>query len=543
MPTRFALATLLSSLEASVYGDAETAVTGIAYDSRKVEAGDVFVAVPGFVHDGLKFVPDAIEAGAVAVVTEADLEKAGLPALPRAWARVADARAALAPMAATFYAHPSRELTVVGVTGTNGKTTVTSLVEALLAARGPAGRWSTTAASIAGVSRPAHRTTPEAPDLQRALRQMVDAGCWAAALEVSSHALTLQRADCIDFDAAVFTNLSGDHLDFHADLNDYLEAKAMLFDRLGGGAVAVLNVDDPGSARLAARTPARVVGYGWKDRPLSTSQLRALIHRVDSAASSRTKVVLPEPAPELDVPIYRILGWGNRGGSNSILRLETPGGDELRVESPLFGPANAENLAAALAVGIELGLEPDEISAPIAAFRGAPGRFQRLMHGQPFAVLVDYAHTPDALQAALAASRSLAGAHRVIVVFGCGGDRDTGKRPQMGRIAALAADQVMITSDNPRSEDPEAIIDEIAAGIPETTSAQVERFVDRREAVENALQRARPGDCVLIAGKGHEREQVFADRVVPFDDAEVAGSWLRARFDVPIGHDSSAGAS
>jgi len=274
---RYTLASLLSGFAATYSGDAETAVTGIAYDSRQVSEGDVFVAVPGFVHDGLRFVEQAVAAGAVAVVAEAPQEAAGLASPPAVWARVDDARAVLGPMADAFHGHPSGELVVVGVTGTNGKTTVTALLETILAAKGPTGRWTTTTVSVAGEPYPAHRTTPEGPDLQAVLRRMVDAGCWAAAIEVSSHALTLHRVDGTDFAAAVFTNLTADHLDFHADMQEYLDAKALLFERLPADGVAVLNVHDPASAVLAARTPARVVGYGWKQHePVSIRAALAL---------------------------------------------------------------------------------------------------------------------------------------------------------------------------------------------------------------------------------------------------------------------------
>ncbi len=532
MPTRSALAALLSGTETSYRGDADTVVTGIAYDSRKVEPGDVFVAVPGFVHNGLRFVAEAVAAGAVAVVAEADPNGVDLPTAPNVWARVPDARAVLAPMSAVFYGNPSHELTVVGVTGTNGKTTVTALIEAIFATRGPVGRWSTTTVNIAGVPYPAHRTTPEGPDLQNVLRRMVDADCWAAAIEVSSHALTLRRVDGMRFAAAVFTNLSNDHLDFHADMGEYLDAKAMLFERLEADTVAVLNVDDPASATLAERTKARVVGYGWKSRPITSDQVGSTLARGQHGRPA--KIVSPDvldlaaPSSAIDVPTYRITHWGSLRGSTGM-RLETPHGD-LEFESPLFGQANGENLAAAIALAFELGFSAEEIAGPLAAFEGARGRFQRLLCGQPFAVLVDFAHTPAALQSALAASRDLAGGHRVIVVFGCGGNRDRGKRPVMGKIAAAAADQVIITSDNPRNEDPDAILDEVEAGVPEETRAQVEREVDRRAAIARALQRARPGDCVLIAGKGHETEQEFADHKIEFDDAAVAGEWLEARF-------------
>ena len=532
MPTRSALSSLLSGTETSYRGDADTVVTGIAYDSRKVEPGDVFVAVPGFVHDGLRFVAEAVAAGAVAVVAEADPSGVDPPTAPNVWVRVPDARAVLATMSAAFYGNPSHDLTVVGITGTNGKTTVTALIEAILAARGPVGRWSTTTVSVAGVPYPAHRTTPEGPDLQNVLRRMVDADCWAAAIEVSSHALTLRRVDGTRFAAAVFTNLSNDHLDFHADMEEYLEAKAMLFERLEANAVVVLNVDDPASATLAERTKARVVGYGWKSRPITSDKVGSMLEPDRRGRLPKTVSVdsldQAAPAPVIDVPTYRIAHWGYLG-SGSRLRLETPQG-ELEFASPLFGPANGENLAAAIALALELGVSADEIAAPVAAFEGARGRFQRLLWGQPFAVLVDFAHTPAALQSALAASRELAGASRVIVVFGCGGDRDRGKRPLMGKVAADAADEVIITSDNPRSEDPDAILGEVEAGVPEGTRAQVEREVDRLAAIVRALERARPGDCVLIAGKGHETEQEFADHKIEFDDAAVAGGWLESHF-------------
>ena len=527
MPTRSALARLLSGVKAKYDGDPDTEVSGIAYDSRQVQPGDAFVAVPGYVRDGAEFVADAVDAGAAAIVAQVGPDAVNLPSPPAVWARVDDARAVLAPMAAEFYRHPSGELTVVGVTGTNGKTTTTALLEAMLSARGPVGRWSTTTVSVAGEASPAHRTTPEGPDLQRTLRAMVDADCWAAAIEVSSHALFLHRVDGTRFAAAVFTNLSDDHRDFHENFDEYLAAKASLFERLDEDGLAVLNIDDPAAHEIARRTAARVVGYGWKNRPLTSAQVRARLE-FDVRGRPPDDVAIEKPHEPIDVLSYRIADW-RCSGNGSRLRLDTPRG-ELDFETPLFGQANAENLAAAIATTLELGCSVEEITPRVAEFAGARGRFQRLFRGQPFAVFVDFAHTPAALRAALEAARALAGAHRVIVVFGCGGDRDQDKRPQMGKIAAADADHVMITSDNPRGEDPEAILDAIQAGIPDGTTAQIERNVDRREAIEHALGRARPGDCVLIAGKGHETQQVFADRTVDFDDVEVADAWLQPRF-------------
>ena len=536
MLTKSTLASLLSGADVDYTGDIDTVISGITYDSRQVEAGDVFVAVPGLVHNGLRFVAEAVAGGAVAIVAEAELADVDLPSPPMLWAKVDDARRLLAPMAAAFYGHPSHELQVIGITGTNGKTTVAAPVEAFPRANGSTGRCSTTAVSVAGKRYPARRTTPEGPDLQAVLRQMVDAGCWAAAIEVSSHALSLHRVDGTVFAAGVFTNLSNDHLDFHRTLDGYLEAKALLFERLDANGVAVLNVGDPASAALAQRTRARVVGYGWKGRPITADSIRAALAldehgRPPSKAVEDTLTSTP-PDAVIDVPTYWISRWGYLG-SGTKLRLETPQG-ELEFESPLFGRANAENLTAAIALALELGLSPDEIAAPISSFLGARGRFQRLMLGQPFAVLVDFAHTPAALQAAVAASRDLAGARRVIVVFGCGGAREPGKRPVMGKIAAAGANEVLVTSDNPRSEDPEAIIDQIIAGIPAGSGAQIERDADRGSAIERALSRARPGDCVLIAGKGHETEQVFADRTIDFDDVAVASAWLEERFERPL---------
>ena len=352
MPTRSALASLLSGTETSYRGDADTVVTGIAYDSRKVQPGDVFVAVPGFVHDGLRFVTDAVAAGAVAIVAEADPNSVDLAKAPPVWARVDNARAVLAPMAAAFYNNPSRDLTVVGVTGTNGKTTVAALCQALLETRGPVGRWSTTTVNIAGTPYPAHRTTPEGPDLQNTLRQMVDTDCWAAAIEVSSHALTLRRVDATRFAAAIFTNLSKDHLDFHSSMDNYLEAKAMLFERLGTDSIAVLNVGDPASATLIKQTKAQVVGFGWKAPPTTPSKVRSVSsldqHGEPSNTPSTNSVYETMPAPVITVPTYQITRWEYASGG-STLHLETPQGN-LEFKSPLFGQANGENLAAAIAL-------------------------------------------------------------------------------------------------------------------------------------------------------------------------------------------------
>lgn len=518
MPTRLALADLLSGLEASVEGSSEIEVSGVAYDSRQVVPGDIFVAVRGFVHDGTRFAGEALRNGAVAVVAERGPDAAPPELDGRPWVRVDDARVALARLACRFWGDPSHEMTVVGVTGTNGKTTVAALLEAVLSQQAPAGRWSTTAVRIGGELSAPRRTTPEAPDLQRALRRMVDAGCRAAAIEVSSHALALHRVAGTRFTAATFTNLTADHLDFHRDADDYLGAKARLFADLPDGAVAVLNADEAAAGRLAEVTEssgARVASYGWTERAQRAAW-----------PTGRPSFPLSDAGCTLR-PGYLIDRWERRD-DRSLLVLDVPDG-RLELDTPLFGPANAENVAAAAATALELGIDPEAVRRGVAGYAGDPGRFQAVEAGQPFAILVDYAHTPAALEVALAAARSLAGDARVLAVFGCGGDRDTRKRPLMGRVAAEAADRVILTSDNPRSEDPEAILDAIETGVPAGRAGRVERLSDRRAAIRRALDLAAPGDCVLIAGKGHETEQVLAGGTVPFDDAEVARRWAQER--------------
>jgi len=529
MPTGLSLGAMLAGCEASYWGPSDEPITGVAYDSRQVVPGDAFVAIPGFVHDGVVFAGQAIEAGAVAVVAEVGPEALTTSPLPRTWVRVPAARLTLALMAGRFFDHPSNKLDVVGITGTNGKTTVAALLESLLSCHGPAGRWSTTVVSIGGRRNAAQRTTPEAVDLQRALSDMVEAGCWAAAIEVSSHALALKRVEGISFAAAVFTNLSPDHLDFHSDLDDYLDAKAILFEALESTSVAVLNAEEPSAGSLAERTRGRVVSFGWDPRrrdlaPVLTSRdVSQISVLVDGTPMPPAFASAPPLAPD-----YVIRGWDRTPGG-SLLRLDTPVG-MIESESPLFGPTNAENLAAGIAAAIELGCPVSQVAALVESFPGPRGRLQRIEAGQPFVVLVDYAHTPAALEAALAASRSLVTGGRVIVIFGCGGDRDQAKRPMMGEVASSKADYVLITTDNPRSEDPGAIIRDIEAGVPTTAAATIVSEIDRLKAIELALDLAEPGDCVLLAGKGHETEQVFADRVIEHDDRRVADEWLRRRY-------------
>ncbi len=441
-------------------------VDGITAASGTVRPGSLFCCVRGRVVDGHDFAPAAVAAGAVAVLGERELP--GLPGeVPQVI--VADSRAAMAPVAAALHGHPSRRLAVVGVTGTNGKTTTTHMLKAVLEADGRA------VEVIGTLSGP--RTTPEAIELQAALAGAVDRGTTAVALEVSSHALALHRVDAIWFSVAVFTNLSPEHLDFHDGMDDYFEVKARLFTP-ERARVAVVNADDPWGRRLldAARLPTRAFS----------------LH--DAAGL--------ELGP--DGARFR---WD---GHPVWLR---PGGT--------FNVANA--LAAATAAR-ELDVASDAVAAGLSAARVVPGRFESVDRGQPYRVLVDFAHTPAALEACLLAAREMAGEGRVIVVFGCGGDRDHAKRPLMGGIASRRADLVVLTSDNPRSEDPQAIIDDVLAGVDRVDVVVVE--LDRRAAIALALESARPSDVVVVAGKGHETSQTTGDEVVPFDDRVVVGEAL-----------------
>jgi UDP-N-acetylmuramoyl-L-alanyl-D-glutamate--2,6-diaminopimelate ligase len=456
-------------------------VTALALDNRRVEPGSVFFCVRGFTRDGHDFAPDAVARGAVALVVDHPLGL-GVPEIV-----VSDVRAAMAPAAARLQGDPTATLRVAGVTGTNGKTTTAYLVRALLEAAGePTGLLGTVKSVVGGVAHEVARTTPEAIDLQAAFAAMRDAGDTHCVMEVSSHALALGRAGAIHWAAAIFTNLTQDHLDFHPTMEDYYLAKRRLFE--AGPDVAVINVDDPYGARLAGELRAeRVVTFGIDSRD---ADLRATDVRSDF------------------------------GGSTFCA-----GGLELR--SPLPGRFNVLNVLAAVATARALGVSDETIVAALPAAGRVPGRFEPVDEGQEFAVLVDYAHTPDSLENVLAAARPLTRG-RLLCVFGCGGDRDRGKRPQMGEISARLADHTIVTSDNPRSEEPEAIVDEIMAGIADRSGS--EAIVDRRAAIERAVALAAPGDVVVVAGKGHEQGQELEDgRKLPFDDVTVAREALRAR--------------
>jgi UDP-N-acetylmuramoyl-L-alanyl-D-glutamate--2,6-diaminopimelate ligase len=457
-------------------------IGGLAYDNRAVEPGTLFFCVPGFTRDGHDFAPDAIERGAAALVVARPLNL-GVPEV-----QVEDVRAAMAVAAARFYGDPTGRLPVVGVTGTNGKTTTAFLVRSLLEAAGrQTGLLGTVTSVVAGEERPTVRTTPEAIDLQRTFREMLDGRDRACAMEISSHALELRRAEGIHVAAAIFTNLTQDHLDFHPTMEDYFQAKRRLFaSRLTD--VKIVNVDDPYGRRLADEWPESVT-FG-----------------IDNDAQYRATDV-------------------RTGFTGSDCTFRTPDGD-VAVHVPLPGRFNVANALGAWAAARSLGAPVEVLARALPAAARVPGRFEPVAEGQPFAVLVDYAHTPDSLENVLRAARELADG-RVIAVFGAGGDRDRGKRPLMGEIGARLADVCLVTSDNPRSEDPEAIIAEIVAGTGGATN--VSSDPDRRASIHRAVALAEPGDVVVIAGKGHEQGQEFAaGRKEPFDDVTVAREALRS---------------
>ncbi|HEY3216735.1 MAG TPA: UDP-N-acetylmuramoyl-L-alanyl-D-glutamate--2,6-diaminopimelate ligase [Candidatus Eisenbacteria bacterium] len=473
----------------AVRGPLDLEVEGLAYDSRRVEPGDLFFALAGLKQDGRTFSRRALEAGAVAVVGP-ELDPSSTTAV-----QVADPRRALAEAALRFHRQPARELRVVAVTGTNGKTTTTYLLESIFRAAGwSAGLIGTTGVHLAGQIRPAALTTPEAPELQALLRQMVEQGVRAVALELSSHALVQHRGYGLDADVAVFTNLSHDHLDYHGTLEAYLDAKLMLFDgRNRGPAVkpwtAVVNGDDPAAPRVveAAKGASAVWSFG---------RLRGVRFRI---------------------------AWVRARRSDIALRIEHPDGG-IDLEVSLLGSHNAWNAAGAFAAARALGISDSVIARGLKAVDGVPGRLEPVEAGQPFTVVVDYAHTPDALARVLAAAREHAGG-RVLLVFGCGGDRDRTKRPEMGRVAAAGSDRAWVTSDNPRGEDPAAIAAEILAG----GGPGLRLELDRRRGIAECLEAARPGDIVVIAGKGHETTQTIGERVLPFDDRAVARELLASR--------------
>jgi UDP-N-acetylmuramoyl-L-alanyl-D-glutamate--2,6-diaminopimelate ligase len=459
----------------------DVAIKSLAYDSRAAATDSLFFCVPGTVSDGHAYAQDAVDSGAVAVCVERSTG-VSVPEIV-----VEDVRVAMARVASSFFDRPGDSLILFGITGTNGKTTTVFLLESILRAAGfRTGLIGTIETRIDDRRRPGVRTTPESLDLQELLAEMRDSGVKAVAMEVTSHGLAMHRVDALRFTVAAFTNLSQDHLDFHSSMEDYFAAKRMLFtpERASKG---VTNLDDPWGMRLWDEAGIGCVGFG------SDEKASVVAHDVRSGP------------------------WG----SEFVIAVE--GAGEIKVSSRLVGHFNVSNCLAAAAIAWQAGIDLVAVQTGIEQLGSVPGRFEAVDMGQPFTVVVDYAHTPDSLDNVLRGARSLAGGNKVVCTFGCGGDRDKGKRPLMGAVAAKLADVVVVTSDNPRSEAPLAIIDSILEGLAaERPGGPDAVLADRREAIAEALSAARTGDVVVIAGKGHETGQEFSDKTIPFDDRDVA---------------------
>lgn len=470
----------------------------VTHDSRRCAAGSVFVAIRGEKTDAHRFIPQAVEQGAVAIISEMPPESEHAPA----WIQVGDARAALARAAAAVHGHPSERLKLVGITGTNGKTTTAHLIDSIIrASEGTSAMFGTITHRIANDAATALNTTPEASDIQRMLAQAVDAGCRSAVMEISSHAVELHRADALKFAVAVFTNLTRDHLDYHGTMERYFAAKEKLFtgDLGSRPGASVINVDDEYGRRLFRTAKGDRMTYGLSNRTdVGTDDFKLSSRGLEFTAS-------------------------------------TPSG-RLEVKSPLVGRFHVYNILGAIGAGLALEASLESIARGIAECQTVTGRFERITLDDsdelPFTVIVDYAHTDDALRNVLQTAREAAGsAGRVITVFGCGGDRDRTKRAPMGEVAASLSDVAVVTSDNPRTEDPETIIADIEAGLRKVGRPYV-KLTDRREAIFHAVGAAREGDVVLIAGKGHETYQIIGERRIHFADHEVAREAMRKRSDV-----------
>ena len=465
-------------------------VMRVESDSRRVQAGDLFVAFAGAKTDGLEYVPEALARGAVGVVS--DRPSPPGPSVP--WIQVDSARRALALLAAELHGHPAEKLVLAAVTGTNGKTSTTTLVEAILARRyGRAGLLATTVYRTPRREIGAGRTTPEAPLIQELLAELVADGVPAAAIEVSSHALMLDRVTGCRFDAAVFTNLTRDHLDYHGTMEEYYDAKKRLFPMRKPGAAAIINVDDPYGRRLIAEVAPPAASF-------SPSGEKVADYRAENVhcdlAGTRFDVV-------------------HAGG-------------RFAVASPLLGRFQVGNILGAAAAGLRLGVAGTDVAAAIAGVGNVPGRLERVEAGQPYTILIDYAHTPDALERLLGSVREVTD-KKIILVFGCGGDRDRGKRAPMGEIAGRRADIAISTSDNPRSEDPASILDEVEQGLIRSGATKYLKIVDRRSAIRAAIELANPGMVVVITGKGHETTQSIGGKELPFDDRKVAAELVRGK--------------
>jgi len=485
------LAHLLEGVEVrKVSGTLDLDITNVTSDSRLVEKGALFVAIPGLVKDGAVFIESAIDRGAAAIVAEREIAARGTTMV-----EVADARAALAQIAATFHGSPARELSIIGVTGTSGKTTTTRMIESILDATGqPVGLIGTIEYRAGNQREIADRTTPDAVVLHEWFAKMRSEGVRHAVMEVSSHALALKRTFGIEFAAAVFTNLSRDHFDFHKDFDDYFAAKSILFGQIDPGRrSAVINVDDEWGRKLVGAMGGSALTFG------------------------RSEDADVRPAAGLKADTKGLRGT-----------VHTPFG-EVRVVSELIGIPNLYNWLGAIGAAATVGIPIPAIEKGIARLASVRGRFERVPHEGGPTVIVDYAHKPDALEKLLHAVRELSPGREIMLVFGCGGERDQGKRPMMGEIAARLADRTIITSDNPRGENPEVILEQIVEGAGRVPGARYSVQADRRRAIEQAIGEADATSIVVIAGKGHENYQVIGDRIVHFDDREEAGAALRGR--------------
>ena len=479
-------------VEGCVSGDSNAVVTDVTHDSRQAKAGSLFAAVRGELFDAHKFIPQVMTQGAVGVISE----QSPPSDFQRAWIQVKDIRRAMAMAAAEVHHHPSRELNLVGITGTNGKTTCAYLIASIPEAAGePVAMTGTVEYRLGKERKKADRTTPEATSMQRLLRQAVEVGCKTAVMECSSQAMDFHRCDELDYAVAVFTNLTRDHLDYHKTMDNYWYAKQRLFDgRLGSRPkTSVINLDDSHGAELAGRLKSEG------------------LHVVTYAVNSEADITAHDPEFSL-------------AGMKFRLRTKET---EIDFHSPLVGPPHVYNTLAAVASGLALGYSLEVITKALSHCTGAPGRFERVPHDGDFAVVVDYAHTDDALLNVLRTAREVTKG-RIITVFGCGGDRDRSKRAPMGGAAGSLSDVVILTSDNPRTEDPNQILADAEEGIKKT-GKPYQKIADRREAIHHAIAQGRTDDLVLIAGKGHEDYQILGREVFHFDDKEVAREALAAR--------------
>ncbi len=484
-----------------IHGSTELSIKGITYDSRQVKPDYIFVAISGYTEDGNYYIPQALEAGASVVISSKRIEKLTRPFMWGGSATnvvVENPRKALANLATVFYKYPSDKLNIIGITGTNGKTTVSYLTESIFKENGEkVGVLGTIAYRLGEKILPAPITTPQSSDLQQMLRELVDEKFSTVVMEVSSHALSLDRVKGCEFDSAIFTNLSREHLDFHKNMEEYLQAKIKLFSILGKDArkekekLAVLNLDDPVTEKIIQSTEARIITYGIE---------------------KKADVVAKNIKLNLEKTNFTLL---------------SPKG-EVKISLPLMGKYNVYNALAAGAVALGQGISLDIIKRGLEKTPSIPGRFEKIDCGQPFTVIVDYAHTDEALEKILHACWELK-PRRIITVFGCGGDRDRGKRPLMGEVAVDLSDYVIVTADNPRSEDPERIALDIEVGIKRKRKSNYQTIIDRFQAIEKALSMAEKGDLVVIAGKGHEDYQLYKDRKIHFDDREVAREILSKR--------------